>query len=103
MRHPRTPIAALLAGVFLALGSVPVSAQSGDGAPVVPRFVNETKPSKLKHTYSGDWQYFVGGGVAAFDCSDDGLPELYLAGGTKPASFWRNRSARGEAIAFQRL
>lgn len=102
MTHFRPPIAALLAGVLMTVASVPAGAQSGDDAPVVPRFVNETKPSKLKHSYSGDWQYFVGGGVATFDCNDDGLPELYLAGGSRPASFWRNRSSRGEAIAFQR-
>jgi hypothetical protein len=100
--HPRTPIVALLAGVLVTVASVPAIAQSGDGAPEVPRFVNETKPSKLKHTYSGDWQYFVGGGVAAFDCNDDALPELYLAGGSKPAGLWLNASGEGGPLRFKR-
>jgi len=26
------------------------------------------------HVYSGGWEHFVGGGVAVFDCDDDGLP-----------------------------
>lgn len=42
------------------------------------------------HAYSGGWEYFVGGGVAAFDCSGDGLPELYVAGGESPAQLMRN-------------
>ena len=42
------------------------------------------------HAYSGGWEYFVGGGVAAFDCSGDGLPELYVAGGESPAQLMQN-------------
>lgn len=104
MTHPRTPIAALLAGALVALAAIPAAAQSGSSVPVVPRFVNETKPSKLKHTYNGDWQYFVGGGVAAFDCNGDPVPELFLAGGSKPASLWLNRSPQGGGeLAFERL
>ncbi|MBR3371359.1 MAG: CRTAC1 family protein [Rhodobacteraceae bacterium] len=43
-----------------------------------------------EHHYSGGWEYFVGGGVAAFDCSDNGLPDLFLAGGDGPALLLRN-------------
>ncbi|MDD7972204.1 CRTAC1 family protein [Roseinatronobacter alkalisoli] len=43
-----------------------------------------------EHHYSGGWEHFVGGGVAAFDCSDNGLPDLFLAGGEGPALLLRN-------------
>ncbi|MGB3244233.1 MAG: CRTAC1 family protein [Sulfitobacter sp.] len=42
------------------------------------------------HTYTGGWEHFVGGGVALFDCDADGLPDAFLAGGSKPASLIRN-------------
>jgi len=42
------------------------------------------------HGYTGGWEYFVGGGVAGFDCSGDGLPELYVAGGDGAAQLMRN-------------
>ena len=41
-----------------------------------------------------------GGGVAVFDCDDDGRPELYLAGGSKPAALFRNESPVGGALRF---
>ncbi len=37
----------------------------------------------------------VGGGVAVFDCDNDGLPEIYVTGGQNKAKFYRNKSARG--------
>lgn len=42
------------------------------------------------HTYAGGWEHFVGGGVAVFDCSGNGLPDIFAAGGTNPAGLWRN-------------
>ena len=49
-----------------------------------PRFVEETAAAGIDHTYDGEFTYFVGGGVAVFDCDDDGRPDLYLAGGERP-------------------
>ncbi|KAJ57033.1 hypothetical protein ACMU_00650 [Actibacterium mucosum KCTC 23349] len=52
------------------------------------------------HVYDGGWEFFVGGGVAAFDCNADNLPDLYAAGGENPASLLRNTSERGGAVSF---
>ncbi len=70
--------------------------------PLVPRFVEETATAGVEATYAGDWPWFVGGGVAAFDCSGDGFPDLAIAGGEDPASLWVNRSERGGALRFER-
>ena len=65
-----------------------------------PHFVAEA--AGIDHRYDGDFQYFVGGGVAAFDCDDDGRSELYLAGGSAPAALYRNESPVGGALRFAR-
>ena len=72
-----------------------------DNTPVVPIFANETATSGVVSRYTGEWQYMVGGGLATFDCNDDGLPEMLLAGGEKPANFYRNTSLRGGALTFK--
>lgn len=70
-------------------------------APPVPRFVAE--PAGVTSVYAGDWQYMVGGGAAAFDCSGDGMPDLFTAGGEGPSSLWRNESAVGGALNFAKV
>ncbi|MFN4156998.1 MAG: CRTAC1 family protein [Gemmobacter sp.] len=57
----------------------------------------------LDGTFAGDWQYMVGGGAAAFDCSGDGFPDLYVAGGEDPARLYVNESPRAGPLAFRRL
>jgi enediyne biosynthesis protein E4 len=79
--------------------AVPVEGGDAPTAPAAlaaPRFVEET--GAVEHRYSGDFQYFVGGGVAAIDCDDDGRSELYFAGGSEPAALYRNDSERGGAL-----
>ena len=70
---------------------------------VAPRFVEETAGDGIDHRYDGEWEFFVGGGVAVFDCDADGRPDLFVAGGTEPASLYRNRSTIGGALAFTRV
>ncbi|MCI0584409.1 MAG: VCBS repeat-containing protein [Chloroflexi bacterium] len=68
-----------------------------------PAFVDETASSGLIHRYDGPDLHQVGGGVAVFDCDDDGRQDLYLAGGEGPAGLYRNASEIGAALRFERL
>ncbi len=86
------------ATVFLtAVFGLPAAAADG---PAVPRFADETQSAGITSAYAGEWEYMVGGGAAAFDCNADGFPDLMLAGGESPASFYRNASPRGGALKF---
>lgn len=91
---------AFLGGLLAAANSLIGPGQSQDplGA---PSFVEVT--SAVDHVYDGDFQYFVGGGVAVFDCDDDRLPDLFLAGGQRPAALFRNVSAIGGDLRFERI
>jgi enediyne biosynthesis protein E4 len=64
----------------------------------IPQFTAE--PAGVASVYQGDWQYMVGGGAAVFDCDADGYPDMLLAGGEGPASFYRNASMQGGPLEF---
>ncbi len=51
------------------------------------------------HQDTGDWDHFVGGGVAVFDCNGDALPDILAAGGTSPALLLRNTGGMGFVAA----
>ncbi|MGZ4741371.1 MAG: CRTAC1 family protein [Ilumatobacteraceae bacterium] len=68
-----------------------------------PHFVDESATAGITHAYTGGSQYFVGGGVAAFDCNGDGRDELFFAGGSEPAALYRNESPVGGALRFTRV
>jgi hypothetical protein len=90
------PIAAAL--FLLAAGGV----KAADDTPLVPTFVEEAAAAGVESVYAGDFQYMVGGGVATFDCDDDGFPDMLLAGGEAKAAFFRNVSTTGGALRFER-
>ena len=62
----------------------------GQGAGAAPLF-EDRSAQVADHVYAGGWEHFVGGGVAIFDCNDDGLPEMFAAGGANPASLFINQ------------
>ena len=88
MRTPALLVALLAAGNAFA-------------EPVTPRFVAET--GGVDHIFEGEWEYMVGGGAAAFDCNEDGYPDLLMAGGSAPAKFYRNAAEQGGALAFEEM
>lgn len=111
LRPVSRPILAGVAVLALAFAVVGVGVLtrhlvSTPTAPVAlgaPRFVDETASSGIDFTYTGGFEYAVGGGVAAFDCSGDGRPSLYFAGGSQPAALYRNDTPVGGALRFTRL
>jgi enediyne biosynthesis protein E4 len=88
----------------VALGAAAMLPRLGTSTPTAalpaPHFVEEAVAAGLDHRYDGDFMYFVGGGVAIFDCDDDGRQDLYIAGGEEPAALFRNESPLGGALAF---
>lgn len=69
--------------------------------PLVPVFVEESASAGIEFSFRGEWEFIVGGGVATFDCSGDGLPEIVLSGGTEPAALYFNRSS-ADGLSFER-
>jgi enediyne biosynthesis protein E4 len=84
----------------LALGVVSAAIAQASSL-VIPRFIEETDSAGLQLRFEGESEYLVGGGVAAFDCDGDGLPDLYLTGGVNRAKFYRNVSTRGGALKLR--
>lgn len=80
-----------------------VAADEPPTASEPPQLVEETNTAGIEHSYDGDFLFFVGGGVAVFDCDDDGRPDVYLAGGANPAALFHNDSPVGGALQFSRL
>lgn len=86
----------VLAGPALA-EEAPVRKPTGD----VPVMHEEAAAAGLDQVYDGGWEFFVGGGVAAFDCDQDMKPDLVIAGGKNPVKLYVNRSPVGGALKFE--
>jgi hypothetical protein len=96
--------AALLLAAVSAVAVATLWRPEGEAAPTgpdVPRFVEEADSAGVTHAYDGEFMFFVGGGVATFDCDDDGRQDLYIAGGSEPAALFRNQSPVGGALRFE--
>ena len=108
--RPRPAVVGMAAVIVLSAAIAAGAATDGPGperSPSValgaPRFVDETATAGIDHIYAGGFEYAVGGGVAVLDCSGDGKPDLYLAGGSNAAALYRNDSPVGSALRFTRL
>lgn len=100
------PVALLVTTLAAMTVTAAVMGAIEPGPPEPPRppvYVEEAVAAGIAHVYDGEFEYFVGGGVAAFDCDDDGRQDLYIAGGTAPASLYRNLSPTGGALRFERI
>lgn len=67
-----------------------------------PSFVDDRQGLPVEHVYTGGWEHFVGGGVAAFDCNGDTKPDLFAAGGEARAELFLNTTTAGANITFAR-
>jgi len=65
-----------------------------------PVFEEVAADAGIAHSYDGPWEFFVGGGGAAFDCNGDRYPEVFLSGGKNPAQLYRNQSSAGR-LSFE--
>lgn len=65
-----------------------------------PRFINRAPDLPVQVVYGGEWEHFVGGGVAVFDCNADARPDVFVAGGTNVASLLVNDTVPLGDIAF---
>ena len=107
---PRVTVRRTIFGAVVVAGAATAIFVAGRlGSPTMlaaldaPHFVEEALAAGIEHTYDGEFTYFVGGGVAAFDCDDDGRPDLYFAGGAEPAALYRNSSPVGGALSFESI
>lgn len=80
--------------------AAPLAAQAQSPAQSIPQF-QDRSDALPAHVYGGNWEHYVGGGLAVFDCNGDGMPELFAAGGENPASLFLNRSEMGGALTFE--
>jgi len=104
-RRTASIVGAVVVVLLLVVGGS-VASRLGGGAPGAagpPRFVEEAAAAGIDHTYTGNFAFSVGGGVATFDCDGDGKPDLYIAGGSGPAALYHNDSPRGGALRFTQI
>jgi hypothetical protein len=71
-------------------------------AAAAPLFVDQSGALPAMHVYAGDWEHFVGGGLAVLDCNADGRLDLVAAGGANPSRLFVNVTvAPGAPLTFE--
>ncbi len=68
----------------------------------VPSYVEQAIKAGIEHQYDGPWEYFVGGGVATFDCNADRRPDVFIAGGANESALYVNQSQTGGELVFKK-
>ena len=99
-----TVVLAIVAVAILGVGVVAFRLGQGPATAMgPPHYHEEAAAAGIDHVFDGGSSFFVGGGVAVFDCNGDGKPDIYLAGGGRPAALYRNDSLVGGALRFTAL
>jgi hypothetical protein len=99
----RLGLLAIGAVIVAAGGAALVLRPRAPAAAAAPHFVDESGSAGLDQRFDGGFLFAVGGGLAVFDCDDDGRPDVYVAGGTNGAALFRNHSPVGGALRFARV
>lgn len=69
-----------------------------------PLFEDVSASLPVRHVYDGDWEFYVGGGAAVFDCDANGYPDIFAAGGSNPSLLLRNVTGEpGKELRFETL
>ncbi len=87
-----------LSPISLAILLAPGHACADGGVGVA--FVDRATELPLRQSYEGEWNHFVGGGVAVLDCNEDWRPDFYAAGGAAPSRLFVNTTPDGGQITF---
>lgn len=95
----RLPILAALAACISWPSAAEDAALAANPMPM-PLFDEQTTSSGLTHSFTGEWEFIVGGGVASFDCNGDRKSDLFLAGGTSTSALFLNQSPQGGDLKF---
>ncbi|MGU9957269.1 MAG: CRTAC1 family protein [Arenicellales bacterium WSBS_2016_MAG_OTU3] len=86
----------------LAVAFLFVSMQTATATKVlsIPTLTEQAQAAGMEQTYDGPWEFFVGGGLASFDCNQDFFPDVFIAGGANPAKLFVNHSKRNKGLQF---
>jgi hypothetical protein len=96
----RSLVAAVVIAISVVVSGAVVFVSRTEDGPITPLLLDETTSAGINHVYDGEYPFFVGGGVATFDCNDDGMPDLYFAGGVNEASLYVNTGQPGGELRF---